>query len=329
MNAVGRKMLLLSCIIGASACTADRAPESRASSRGALSGASADGSTARLLPWSERGAGVGLRPAVPERAAFGAPAIAVGPGGQVFVLDAVNARVVRVDRGEAIPVAEVPKDADDLAIGPDGAIAVRRSVRPEVLVFDPDGTPAGRLDTSAVESAESITLGLSRRVIVTTPFQETFALGSPSFPQLAAAVHVGKREGAAFLEGGAGVAAVRRDDGELELRVSSPRGSTRLALGRGDAARVVGASGSIACARVEHVSQRSASGAEDAPIEVEREVACLDVATGRSALRVRLPAPGTYVPRRELAFAGTTLAFAHPTDDGLSITTWTVEAGAR
>lgn len=320
--------------IGAVACTADRgSEETRSASRAAVVSASEDATGVRL-PWSTgaEASGVGLRPAVRERAALGAPAIAVGPSGEVFVLDAVNGRVARVVRGEAILLAKVPEDANDLAVGPDGAFAVRRSVRPEVLVFDPHGELVGRVDTSAVHG-ESIALGLSRRVFVTTPYQETFGIGSPSLPQLAEAIVAGKREGAAFLADGSGVVAVRRHDRELELRVSSARGGTVVhSLGSGDAARIVGASGTVVCARIEHVKQDAngpANSDEGGALHVAREAACVDVATGRTALRVSLPAPGTYVPRRELAFAGDTLAFAHPTPEGLVITTWTVAGGPR
>ena len=48
-----------------------------------------------------------------------------------------------------------------------------------------------------------------------------------------------------------------------------------------------------------------------------------------TVFRAELPAPGLYVPRRELTFARGTLVFAHPEREGLRLTTWTVEGGAR
>lgn len=295
---------------------------------GASRAALASGETVQVA-WGAGPNAVGFRPAVRERAALGAPALAVGPGGRIYVLDAVRGRVVRLEGPEVVSLAEVPKDSDDLAIGPDGAFAVRRSVKPEVLVFGPGGERVGAVDTSAVESVDGLALGLSRRVSVTTPFQEIFLLGSPAAPQLAGQIWANKREGAALVSGGRGVVAVRREDGELELHVVSQgeaegRVVARHALGKGTAARIVGASGEAVCVRVEHVSEGTGGA-----VAVEREAACLDAATGATLLRTKLPPPGTYVPRRELAFSGRTLAFAHPTEDGLSVTTWAVEGGAR
>lgn len=132
---------------------------------------------------------LGYRKAVTEHLAVGAPAVAVDAKGRVLVLDALKGRVLRMFRNEVEPVvSDLPKDCDDLAVAPDGAFAVRRSVKPEVLVFGPDGKKIGSVDTSAVETTDSIALLASRRVAVTTPFQETFSFGSPSFPQLPEAV---------------------------------------------------------------------------------------------------------------------------------------------
>jgi hypothetical protein len=272
---------------------------------------------------------LGYRRAVTEHLAVGAPAVAVGPRGSIFVLDALKGRVMRMTRGEAIPAVEnLPKDVDDLAIGPDGAIAVRRSARPEVLVFAPDGRKVGSVETGAVETADTLVLGPSRRVAVVSPFQETFLFGSPATPQLPEAVLANKREGAALLPSGDGVVAVRRDDGVAELRVVSNDASVdqaarvlgTTALGVASAIRVVGAQGNIVCTRIEHASQ-GATG----EMVVDREAACVDVIAGKTLLRTKLPAVGTYVPRRELSFQGATLAHLRPTDEGLELSTWSLE----
>lgn len=247
-----------------------------------------------------------------ERAARGAPAVAVDRNGRIFVLDAINARIARVVGDDLVDVAEVPPDADDLAIGPDGAFAVHRSVKPEIIVLDPEGHRVGIVDTSAVSDVDGIALGRSRRVLVTNSFQETFSLGSPAMPQLPSAILDGKREN--------DVQAVRTESGDLELRGAS--GATRVSLGKGDALRVVGTQGDLACARIEHVVERD--GAEGV-IRVRREAACVDMRTARIALRVDLPPPGAFVPRRELAFAASTLVFAQPTDRGIEIQKWSVE----
>lgn len=255
---------------------------------------------------------VGFVPGGRDQAARGAPAIAVDAQDRVFVLDAVNGRVLRREGEELVRVADVPRDADDLAIGPDGAIAVRRSVKPEVLVLDARGNRVGVVDTSAIPEVDGIALARSRRVIVTTPFQETFSIGSPAMPQLPAAILASKRE--------ASVVGVRGDDGTIELR----SGDARVPLGRGDAIRVVGTEGDIACARIEHVTTD-----DEGALRTKREVACVDVAHARTLLRRALPDPGAYLPRRELAFAGTTLAFARASEAGLELTTWRIERGAR
>jgi hypothetical protein len=323
MNLLLRYGLL---VLGVAACE----PSSRAP-RASTSSAALEGEgTTTTFAWGSAPEAIGLRPGGAERAALGAPAVAVLPEGKVLVLDAVQGRVVCLDGREIITLARVPKDADDLAVGPDGAFAVKRSVKPEVLVLAPNGRPVGTVDTGAIDSIDTIALGLSRRVVVTTPFQESFTVGSPSVPQLAEQVLHGKREGAAFLDGGRGVSAVRTASGELELHVLDPlaeqgaRVVSRHALGKGASARVVGASGSTACLRVEHVSE-----GQGGAIAVAREAVCLDAVTGAVRLRTKLPPPGIYAPRRELAFGGSTLAFVNATEAGLSITTWNLDGGAR
>ena len=288
------------------------------------------------IPWGEGSSALGFRSHVNDGAALGVPAVAVGRSG-VYLLDALHGRIVRLAGDTITKVASVPVDADDLAIGPDGAFAVRRSIKPEVLVFGPDGAPAGVVDTSAVEVVSTIALGRSRQVFAQNGFQETFAFGSPSMPQVAGQVLAGKREGAAFLAGGEGLVAVRTETGELELRSvrtqAEPLGreSARrsgliatVALGKGSAARIAGTSGNVACLRLETVTE-DAAGA----LVTSREAACVDIAAGKIVLRTKLPPPGTYVPRRELAFASDTLVFARPTARGLEVSTWKVPGAAR
>jgi hypothetical protein len=319
-------ILVLALALGACTGADPRGGENKTGSQhAALNGVA---STQRLA-WGEEDGQLGFRPSFREALPAGAPAVAVGPGGQVFVLDALHERVVRAVKGEVVPFAKVPRDSGDLAVGADGAVAVLRSTKPEVLVFTPSGEAIGKVDVSAVEQIDGIALGTSRRVVVTNPFQESFLVGSPSMPQLKAAVLAGKREGAALLDATTGVTTVRRDDGELELHVvqsnqERARTLASFSLGKGDAARIVGASNGVACVRIEHVGQDGAGA-----VNVDREAACLDVKTGSTLLRTRLPAAGAYLPRRELSYANATLAFAHAEADGLKITSWTVEGGAQ
>jgi hypothetical protein len=64
-------------------------------------------------------------------------------------------------------------------------------------------------------------------------------------------------------------------------------------------------------------------------ITTKREALCADVASGKIVFAKELPAPGAYLPRRELAFANGTLLFAHADGEGLELSAWTVEGGAK
>lgn len=320
--------------LGAAACTSEPRPaRSEAISVGVAALTAADLSPGKVveLPWGPQGGALGLRPAVKERETLGAPAVALDARGQILVLDAVKGRVVRVHGTELAPLASVPKDADDLATSADGAFAVKRSVTPKVSVFDPSGHLLGEVATGAVRDVDAIALGPSRRVLVTNPYQETFTAGSPSMPQERGAVLTTKREGAYTRTDGAGLVVVRTEAGEIELRVVArsaeedgrARVVARHALGRATAARLVGVSGDIACARVEHVTT-SPTG----EVAVRREAVCANAVDGRVTLRAALPAPGLYVPRRELAVGAGKLVFAHPTERGLELRAFDV-GGAR
>jgi hypothetical protein len=283
----------------------------------------------QTIKWGDAPDTLGLKPWVRESLPKGAPAVAISATGQVFVLDALHERVVKATKGDLVQVAQVPRDSEDLAVSADGAIAVLRTTKPEVLVFTPNGELVGKVDTSALESVDGIALGASRRVTATNPFQETFPLGSPSMPQGTAAIRAAGKTGAAFLADGRGVVGVHTESGDIELRAMKEGNertdiSAKVALGKGDAIRIVGASGTVACARIEHVTQDAAN-----EITTKREVACVDVASGATLLRKDLPMVGAYLPRRELAFANGNLVFAEAKADGLEVTTWKIEGGVR
>ncbi len=306
--------------VGLFACTADsRGVEKTKSSQAALNVAP----TTQHLAWGDAPAQLGFRPAIREAMPMGAPAVAIAPGGAVLVLDALHERVVRAQKGDVSEIAKVPLDCDDIAVAADGAFAVKRSMRPEVLVFSATGEKIGSVDIGAVENADAITLGSSRRVFVTNGFQQTFLAGSPSMPQTKAAIQATARNGAALTADGSGVVAVKNGD-EVELRIlpqsdDNAQPKARFSLGKADAARVVGVDGNAACARIEHV-QTDPSGA----LLVKREAACIDVTNGKTLFRQDLPGAGAYLPRRELAFARGTLVFARASGDGLDVTTFDV-----
>jgi hypothetical protein len=322
--------LLATAVIGA--CTADSpraAHENAQATRAAIMT-----ETSQHLSWGEADGQLGFRPSFRESVSMGAPAFALVEGA-VLVLDAVHGRVVRVRSGDVSQLASVPVDCDDISAASDGAFAVRRSMKPEVLVFAPSGEKIGSVDTSAVEGVDGITLGASRRVFVTNGFQQTFLVGSPSMPQSKAAIQANVRDGASLLPDGSGVVGRKVGD-EVELHViaqtgdrsgPTPRAYTkaRWSLGKADAIRVVGAEGGVACARLEHVGSDAAG-----VLAVTREAACVDLATGKTVFRRELPSPGAYLPRRELAMRGSALTFVRATGDGLDIATWPIaEGGAR
>ncbi len=283
----------------------------------------ADG--ALTLAFGDKAGQLGFAAAVPERAAFGAPAIGRLPTGEALVLDALHGRVVRVDASGAVrELARVDHDADDLAVGPDGAFAVKRATTPTIVVYTPQGQRQGELSYRILQDAERIELGASRRVTVLSAHQERYLLGSPTFPLSEAEVLHSKREGVAERADGAGLQVLRSADGELALvsvRADAEADKTvevgRVAVGRGASARIVGVSKNVACLRVESLEDK-------ATVSVLREAVCVDATTGAVVLRVPLGAPGAYVPRRELVFSRGTLTFARPDGAGLHLSSFVV-----
>lgn len=305
----------------AAGCATNDATGKAGEARAALE---ADGS--RVLAFGDKAGQLGLAPAMPERAAFGAPAIAVAPSGETLVLDALHSRVVKVSAtGELTELAKVDHDADDLAVGPDGAFAVKRTTTPKVVVYSPQGLRLGELDTRILQDVERIEMGPSRRVIAVSAHQERYLLGSPTFPASEAEVLHSKREGIADRADGAGLV-VLRDEKTHEISLVSIKKDVeqdksvevaRVSVGRGDSARIVGVAGNVACMRVETLD-----GA--AEISVKREAVCVDAVSGNVTFRTALGAPGTYVPHRELVLARGSLVFARPEARGLRLQTFAV-----
>lgn len=318
---LGLRTSLVSLLLLAAGCST--ASTSSTETVGATS-AALDATTTQTIAWSV----VGLREGGAEHAAFGVPAVAVGPNGDVFVLDAVNRRIVRATGREVLPVAsEVPLDADDLGVSNDGATVVHRAMSTKVLVLDPHGAKIGEVDTQGMGEVDSVALGASRRVIVKSAFQETFQLGSPHAPQLPEAAYRTRKVGAELLSSGDGVVTIVKDgSAELHVVAQGEHAGDRnvFSLGSAASAHIVGVSANVVCMRIEHLTS-------DGPIAVEREARCVDAKSGKTVFKTDLGAPGLYVPRRELTFARGRLAFAKPEKQGLVITTWAVnlEGGAK
>jgi hypothetical protein len=311
-------------VIAAATVAACAAPPGAEPRRGALRGAA----TEQLLPWGSGATAVGLRAPGAERLAAGPSAVAVAPDGALLVLDRLNRRVLRLaDDGRAPEVvAPAPADADDLAVGDGGALALYSRLRARVWVHA-DGGVAELAVPRALRGVRGVALGPSRQVLVDTDYQETFALGSPSVPQTEAAVLAQKREGVVRLDDGRGVAVHLLADGRPELLLRRP-GDRLDAADRVDlpervlAARVVGAAGRAVCLRLERadvqVDVRPATGAG---VAVRRTLVCHDVDGGARLLRRDLPAPGLYLPAREIAVGGTParVAFLEATAAGLRV----------
>jgi len=279
-----------------------------------------------VLAWGSDAGQVGLLPAGEERLARGAPAVAVAPNGLLYVLDSVNRRVLALDRtGAAHTFAEVPLDAEEIAVGPDGAVAVFSPLRSNVWVFGPDGAPAGELAIDrALRNLTAISLHGSRRVEAHNAYQDTFALGSPAMPLDTASVLRAKSEGAVLLADGRGVKARAASDGSVAMVVvTNDRGKsadrhaeTRYPLPvAADALQVVGAAGRAVCFRTEDIDPDADT------VAVGRQVLCADNESGRVLFQAALPAPGVYVPRREVAVGGEppTVVWQHPEADGLRV----------
>lgn len=299
--------------------------------------ASALSTNEAALAWGNGEAAVGLRPNAADHLAQGASAIAVAQDGSVLVLDGVNRRVVAIDRAGATHVAltDLPSDADDLAVAPDGAVAVYGALTGRVTIFDHGQRQQEIAVPRTFHDLDRISIGPSRRVSFRTGLGETFELGSPSFPLPLDVTLASKKEGAVLLRDKTGVRAEVTHDKDgthaalvrVRTATAPDERTTRISSHAltADALHVVGAVGNVACARLEHVA--TVNGA----LAVDREAVCVDMDTDRETLRVRLGAPGMYVPRGELAVGGApaVLAFAKPEDDGLHVTTYRIGGGAK
>jgi hypothetical protein len=318
-----KRLLALASCAALAACTS--APSDSVSSHRAPLLA---GHVERLLPWGAGRGEVGLEPGAPERLPGGVSAVAVDSQGAVWLLDPLKARALRLPDDPSQPPEAVlpsPPYAEDLCVGPDGAIAFLSPLRASVRVRDANGHDGELRVPEQLEDVVGLRLGASRQVTLFTALQESYRLGSPSVPQTIAAVLHSKREGAAVLADGSS-ASVRRDaEGRAELIVGGPAEKSvqaRIVLPElVRSARVVGAVGSTVCLRTERASPAD-------PRLILRRVVCLDAATRSTLLDQELGSPGLYVPRHELAVGADRLAFIRPQREGLRGHLWTL-GGAR
>jgi hypothetical protein len=275
-----------------------------------------------------------LRPRGFEQVAEGPSAIGVSPTGAVLVLDRLAGRVVTLTpQGELSKLADVPVDAEELAVSADGSFAAFSPLRATAWVFGRDGKSAGELTVPReLRVLQHLEMDASRMLVGRSAYQESFLLGSPSAPLPTAVVLASKREGAVLLSDDRGVALHVRDErAELWTLGRSEGGRSvteaRHAIdGRVSSGRVVGVDGNVVCLRLENVaSDAGSSGPGKERLSVARRALCLDVATGQVTLDVALPAVGSYLPRRELALGGGYLALLQPEDDAVTVHRWRID----
>ena len=309
-------------------CSADPPGE-----EGTRAGAAALGQgswESKVLRWGDAPEELGLRAGSTDFPAEGPSSVAVGPGGSVVILDRIRERVVEITpSGQVRTQGQVARDVEHVAVGPDGAVAGWSPLRATVWISARDGSPLGEVVVPReIRDVVRIDLGISRRVLATTSMQETLVLGSPRLPLDLAAALRSKREGAAFLADGRGVAARVTDGGAGEILVYRTPGKDddgRTQVGWTfeieapvAAVRVVGAAGNVACARVERVTQAPDG---DREIVVEREALCVEADTGSILAKRPMGRRGLYTMHADVAVGGSppVLAVVKPLEDGLSV----------
>jgi len=285
------------------------------------------------IPWGSGHRQLGFRAAGHESLAAGPAAVAILASGDPLVLDQLNRRVVRVNpEGSLSEIASVTSDVEDLAVDTDGAWAVFSPLRSNAWLHTAQGTLIGEIHVPrGLRDIVSLGFGSSRRLVVRNAFQETLTLGSPNAVAPFETILSGKREGAAFLPDGSGLAVQRSKEGRIDLivlRQDAASGRSTVVrrmevAANATSARIVGATGQIVCIRVEHV-------ASNPEVQVTREAICLQGDTGQHTLHTSLPAPGVYVPRTEFALGGSPprLVMLHPESEGLSVVALDPEATA-
>ncbi len=298
-----------------------------------------------LVPWGA--AGLGFDPGGNESHARGPESIAFQNGGGYYVLDSVASRVVRVDGAIVHAFAvDLPKDADGIAVSPQGELAVHRALDLHVLVYDTRGRQSGQVPVPAGARDANIVHLLSQgRVMLEHPYQERYLLGSPNVPRQPETILPSRRQGVgdgfapvgyqiilkradaeslvdpALARLGAGPAPagsrailVRRTPvGEAE-QGSFRYDSREVAdLGEASSGRIVGVRGDSACSVLERVDMAASV------VDVKREVVCTSLQSGKEMGRFAIETSTLYTPRQDVIFNGKQVAYAVPTKEGLRI----------
>lgn len=305
----------------------DQHPPAATTDAAVVTGSRAEARFTRTLGWDE----VTRTDDGFEQVVHGPSAVVTSAAG-ALVLDRLAGRVLDVTADGARVLCQVPVDSEDLSAN-DDVVAAFSPVRSTAWLFAHNGAPRGELLVPrALRELTGLAIAPSHRLIATTAYQERLELGSPSAPMSLQSVLASKREGAVPLPDHHS-ADVVVEDGRAILRVLTHNQRTAdpaeagagratversLPLGSASAARIVGADAHTVCLRIERVTSTP-------DIAVDRRVSCVATDTGELTFERDLPAPGLYLPRRELSFARGHLAFIHPTQAGLQVSRWEVK----
>jgi len=132
-----------------------------------------------LLPWGSGRGEVGYVPAAEERAAFGPRSLACGVAGDLWLLDAVNERLVHLAAdGSWVGSLPAPPAADDLAVGPAGRLYVLSVAHRRLSVLGADGAlQVERALPPAPRRVRGLVVDARGHVLLLNALQETFDLG--------------------------------------------------------------------------------------------------------------------------------------------------------
>jgi len=251
--------------------------------------------------------------------------VAFGPGNAHLILDNGNSRVVSSTPAGLRVVAAVDRTAEDIAVGPNGAIAVYSPVLGKVEVFSAAGTSLGTVDVPRqIRHVSRIELGASLQVFAYSVLQERHGLGSPSAPRALGSILRSNVEGSFRPSARTGVVSIV-NGAKAELRVLSGGIGERAQVVQSlpipgdpvDAVQIADGDDSIVCARTESVSQSTSE------VNVQRRLVCADIDSGAWLLDMELAPPGPYLPHRELALRAdaSSLSVLHaiPSTSGLEL----------
>lgn len=302
-----------------------------------------------LVPWGTGQNSLTFHPGGDESHARGPDAVVfASSGGGYLVLDSLAHRVVEVDVDNTVRtrVADIPHDADGLAVSGKGEVALHRAVSAQVDLYNGRGRHSGSV-AIPLEARDAIFVHLlsQGRVMLEHPFQERYLLGSPNMPRQPELVVPTRREGVGSDFSTTGYEVVVRHpageappkeigrgippagshaylveakprEGEPAEHGTLPYQHKEIAdLGEGTSARIIGVANDRVCAVLEHLDL-------EAPVvDVTRDVVCTSLGSNKVFARIPIETSKIYTLRQELVFDGVRIGQALPTSNGLKLRT--------